>query len=63
MAISAIAAAGIHAAAPQAGQSVSQHRHAGHRSQSFADVDAAGSSVVSPPSPTGKVSGKIDLIA
>jgi len=63
MAISAIAAAGIHAAAPLAGQSVSQHRHAGHRSPSLTDVDAAGSSAASAPSPTGKVGSKIDLIA
>jgi hypothetical protein len=61
-AMSAIATAGFHAAAHQT-QSVSQHRPGGHRAAPLSDVAAAGSSVASPPSPTGKTGSKLDVLA
>jgi hypothetical protein len=62
MALSAIASAGSHAASHQT-QSVSQHKHGGHRAAALSDVDAAGSSVASAPSATGKTGSKLDVTA
>ena len=59
MAISGIAS--LHAAAQQAVPSLSQYRRGGHHS--LADVDAAGSSVASAPSKTGKIGSKVDITA
>jgi hypothetical protein len=62
MAMSAIASAGFHAASHQT-QSVSQHKHGGHRASSLSDIDAAGSSMASAPSATGKTASKLDVTA
>jgi hypothetical protein len=62
MAMSAIGSAGFHAATQQT-QSMSQHRHGGHHAAPLSDVDAAGSSVASAPSPTGKTGSKLDVTA
>jgi len=59
MAFSGIAS--LHAAAQQAVQPLSQHRRGGHHS--LADVDAAGSSVASAPSKTGKIGSKVNITA
>jgi len=58
MAISAMSAS-----SQQALQSLSQHKPGGHHGRSLADVDAAGSSVASAPSRTGKIGSKIDISA
>ena len=63
MAISGMSSAGFHASSQQAVQSLSHHKHGGHRGQSLTDVDAAGSSVASAPSKTGKIGSKIDIRA
>jgi hypothetical protein len=60
MAVSAIASAGSHAANHQA-QSMSLHKHGGHRAASLSDIDAAGSSVA--PASTGKIGQKVDITA
>jgi hypothetical protein len=59
MAISGLAS--LHAATQQAVQSLAQHRRGGHHS--LADADAAGSSVASTPSKTGKIGSKVDITA
>ena len=61
MAISAMS--GFHASSQPALQSLTQHKHGGHRSHSLSDVDAAGSSVATAPSKTGKIGSKIDISA
>lgn len=58
----AMSAIGFHAAAHQT-QSASQHRLGGHRAAPLSDVDAAGSSVASAPSPTGKTGSKLNITA
>ncbi len=60
MAVSAIA--GFHAASHHT-QSASQHQRGGHRAASLSDVDAAGSSVASAPSQSGKIGSKLDVTA
>jgi hypothetical protein len=62
MAISAIASAGSHAASHNA-QSVSQHKHGGHRFQSMSDLDSLSSSVASAPSASGKIGSKLNVTA
>jgi hypothetical protein len=61
MAISAMS--GFHASSQQALQSLSQPKHGGHHGRSLSDIDAAGSSVASAPSKTGKIGSKIDISA
>lgn len=61
MAISAMS--GFHALSQQALQSLLQHKQGGHHGRSLTDVDAAGSSVASAPSKTGKIGSKIDISA
>ena len=63
MAVSGMSSASFHASSQQAMQSLSQHKHGGHHGRSLADVDAAGSSVASAPSRTGKIGSKIDIRA
>jgi hypothetical protein len=63
MAVSGISSAGFHAASQQAVLSPSQRKHGGHHGRSLTDVDAAGSSVASAPSRTGKTGSKIDIAA
>jgi hypothetical protein len=53
--------AGLHAAAQQAVQSLPQHKRGSH--PALADVDAAGSSLASAPSKTGKIGSKVDITA
>lgn len=62
MAISAVGSAGLHAANHQA-QSVSQHKHGGHRFQSLSDIDSTSSSVASAPSASGKIGSKLNVTA
>jgi hypothetical protein len=62
MAISAPASAGFHASNHQA-QSVSQHKHGGHRFQSLSDIDSVSSSVSSAPSASGKIGSKLNVTA
>jgi hypothetical protein len=62
MALSAIASAGSHATSHNA-QSVSQHKHGGHRFQSMSDLDSTSSSVASAPSASGKTGGKLNVTA
>ncbi|HML07125.1 MAG TPA: hypothetical protein VK430_03225 [Xanthobacteraceae bacterium] len=61
-AISSAAGAG-HMSSLHATQASGHHRHGGRHAQSISDVDAQGSSVASPPSPTGKIGSKIDVTA
>jgi hypothetical protein len=63
MAISGMFSAGSHASIQQAVQSLSHPKHGGHHGRSLTDVDAAGSSVASAPSQTGKIGSKIDTTA
>ncbi|HTC03876.1 MAG TPA: hypothetical protein VK749_10780 [Xanthobacteraceae bacterium] len=63
MAISGMSSAGFHASSQQPVQSLSHHKHGSHGGQSLTDVDAAGSSVASAPSGTGKTGSKIDIRA
>lgn len=73
MALSGIASVGFHASNQSAVQSLTQHKHGGHRPPSISDVDAMrsgamrsgamGSSVASAPSPTGKIGSKLDVSA
>ncbi len=63
MAISGMSSAGFHASSQQALQSLSHHKYGGHHGHSLTDVDAAGSSVASAPSTTGKIGSKIDISA
>jgi hypothetical protein len=63
MAISAISAGSFHAVSTQSTQSSAVHKHGGRHANSMTDIDSAGSSVASPPSPTGKIGSKIDLRA
>ena len=63
MTISGISAAGSQPSSQQAVQSLGQHKHGGHHSHSLSDIDAQGSSVTSALSSTGKVGGKVDVIA
>jgi hypothetical protein len=63
MAISGMSSAGFHAASQQAVLSLSPQKHGGHHGRSLTDVDAAGSSVASAPSQTGKTGSKIDIAA
>lgn len=61
MAISATSAAGIYTMGQQPTQSVSQHKHGGHRSHSLSDIDAQGSSLATAPSTTGKIGSKLNV--
>ena len=63
MAISGMSSAGFHAASQQAAPLLSHHKRGGHHGRSLTDVDAAGSSVASAPSRTGKTGSKIDIAA
>jgi hypothetical protein len=63
MALSGISSASSHAAAQQIIESLAPHKHDGHRPQSLADGDAAGSSAASPPSASGKIGSRIDITA
>jgi hypothetical protein len=63
MAVSGISSASFSAASQHAAQSPSHHKHGGHRPQSLTDIDAAGSSVASAPSTTGKIGSKVDIAA
>ena len=63
MAISGMSSAGFHAANQQAVMSLSHQKHGGHHGRSLTDVDAAGSSLASAPSRTGKTGSKIDIAA
>ena len=63
MAISGMSSASFHASSQQAMQSLSHHKSGGRHGQSLTDIDAAGSSVGSAPSKTGKTGGKIDITA
>jgi hypothetical protein len=63
MAISGMSLAGFHASSQQAVQSLSHHKYGGHHGRSLTDIDAAGSSVASAPSKTGKIGSKIDISA
>ncbi len=63
MAISGMSSASIYAASQQAMLSLSQHKHGGRHGSSLTDIDAAGSSVASAPSQTGKIGSKIDITA
>jgi hypothetical protein len=56
-------ATGAYATIQQPPQTVSQHKHGARHSQSIADIDAQGSSVVSAPNATGKVGSKVDITA
>jgi hypothetical protein len=53
----------VHASSQLALQSLTQHKHGGHRGHSLTDVDAASSSAASAPSKTGKIGSKIDISA
>jgi hypothetical protein len=61
MAISGMSSAG--ASSQQAMQSLSHHKNSGHHGRSLSDIDAAGSSLASAPSKTGKTGSKIDISA
>jgi hypothetical protein len=61
MAVSAMSLASLHAATQQAVQLLSHHKRGGRHS--LADVDAAGSSVASAPTKTGKIASKVDISA
>ncbi len=63
MTMSGISSASSHAAAQQIIASLAPHKHGSHRSQSFADIGAGGSSAASPSSATGKIGSKIDITA
>jgi hypothetical protein len=63
MAISGMSSASFHASSQQAMQSLSHHKSGGRHGQSLTDIDAAGSSVGSAPSKTGKTGSKIDITA
>jgi hypothetical protein len=63
MAISGISSAGFQASSQQAVQSLAQHKHGGHSFHSNSDIDAAGSSVASTPSATGKIGSKLNVTA
>jgi hypothetical protein len=63
MAISGVTPGGINATSQPPLSSISQHKHGGHQSNSMSNIDAFGSSVVSPPSSTGKVGSKINVTA
>ena len=61
MAISGMSSAGSHAPSQQAVLSLSHQKHGSHHGRSLTDIDAAGSSVASAPSKTGKIGSKIDI--
>jgi hypothetical protein len=61
MAIAAASAANFQAASQQGLQSLAPHKHGGHHFQSIVDVDAAGSSLSSAPSATGKTGSKVNM--
>jgi hypothetical protein len=63
MAISGLSLASSHASSQHTAQSSAHHKHGGHHSVSLSDIDAAGSSVASQPSPTGKTGSAIDVTA
>jgi hypothetical protein len=63
MASSGISSAGFHAASQQAVQSLAPHKHSAHRAHSNSDIDAAGSSLASPASKTGKLGSKVNITA
>ena len=63
MAISGVAAVSIHAASSQSTQSSNAHKQGGRHPQTLTDIDSAGSSMASPPSPTGKIGSRIDITA
>jgi hypothetical protein len=68
MALSGIASVGFHASSQSAVQSLTQHKHGGHRAPSISDVDAMRSdamrsSVASAPNSTGKIGSKLDVSA
>jgi hypothetical protein len=60
MAMSAIATA-IQTASQQAMQSLTSHKHKAHGFGSNSDIDTAGSSVATAPSPTGKTGSKVNI--
>jgi hypothetical protein len=51
------------AQAAQAAQAAGPHRHNGRRVASLTDIDAQGSSMASPPSSTGKLGSRINIVA
>lgn len=61
MAISGIA--NFHAASSQSTSPLNAHKQGARHSASLTDIDSAGSSMASPPSPTGKIGGKVDIRA
>jgi hypothetical protein len=63
MAISGASAVNFHAASSQSTQSLNAHKQGGRHPQTLTDIDAAGSSMASPPSPTGKIGSRIDITA
>ena len=63
MAISGISAASFHAASSQSTQSSAPHKQGGRHPQTLTDIDSAGSSMASPPSPTGKIGSRINITA
>jgi hypothetical protein len=68
VALSGIASVGFLASSQSAVQSLTQHKHGGHRPPSISDVAAMrsevmGSSVASAPSSTGKIGSKLDVSA
>jgi hypothetical protein len=63
MAIAGISSAGFHAASQQAMQTQSAHKPSVQRFHSNTDIDAAGSSVATPASSTGKIGSKVDMTA
>jgi hypothetical protein len=63
MASPGISSAGFHAASRQAVQSLTPHQHRANHFHTNTDIDAAGSSVATAASSTGKVGGKIDIKA
>lgn len=62
MAVSGISPSNFTAASQQAAESHGRHKH-GHFARSNSDIDAAGSSLTSGPSVTGKVGSKLDVRA
>jgi hypothetical protein len=64
MAVAGISfAASSHAASQHTASTSRRQQHGGPQAPSMTDIDAQGSSVVSPPSTTGKIGTKIDITA
>jgi len=63
VAVSAISTGSPYQPSTHAASQTAHHQRAGGRQPSLSDIDAQGSSVASPPSSTGKVGSKLNVLA